>query len=215
VTSAELLARIGRVEDARRQLDEWGARSAGENYPMREVRRARAVAAIAAADDDARAASILEAWSEELHGAGLLEELLWARLDLGRVLARFDRGAAVRAFTSAATLAGELGARSQGRLAARQLRLLGVRAWRRGPVSATTGIAGLTEREVEVARLAAAGTSNQEIASLLAISPRTVERHITNVLAKLALRNRTELAAVVHSASVVRGSTDDRKGGRS
>jgi DNA-binding NarL/FixJ family response regulator len=131
------------------------------------------------------------------------------------VLARFDRSAAVRAFTSAATLAGELGARSQGRLAAQQLRLLGVRAWRRGPASTGTGIAGLSEREVEVAGLAATGTSNQEIATLLAISPRTVERHITNVLTKLGLRNRTELAAVVHSASTVRGSPDDPKGARS
>ena len=72
-------------------------------------------------------------------------------------------------------------------------------------------MAGLTSREIEVARLAADGTTNQEIASSLAISPRTVERHITNVLAKLGLRNRTELATVVHSAALVRGSTDDRK----
>jgi DNA-binding NarL/FixJ family response regulator len=216
VTAAELLARIGRVEGARGQLDEWEARSTGAGYPMREVRRARAAASIAAADGDARAAaSILEASCEELQRAGLLEELLWARLDLGRVLARVDRSAAVNALTSAATLAEELGARSQQRLAAQQLRLLGVRTWRRGPESVGTGIAGLTSREVEVAQLAAAGTSNQEIASLLAISPRTVERHITNVLAKLGLRNRTELAAVVHSAGLVRGSTDDRKGARS
>jgi len=216
VTSAELLARIGRVEDARAQLDEWEGQSTGAGYPMREVRRARAAAAIAAADGDApAAASILEASSEELQRAGLLEELLWARLDLGRVLAGVDRSAAVRVLTSAATLAEELGARSQGRLAAQELRRLGVRTWRRGPESVGTGIAGLTLREVEVAQLAAAGTSNQEIASLLAISPRTVERHITNVLAKLGLRNRTELAVVVHSAGSVRGSTDDWKGPRS
>jgi DNA-binding CsgD family transcriptional regulator len=216
VTSAELLARIGRVEGAREQLDEWGARSTGAGYPMRDVRRARAAAAIAAADGDARAAaSVLEASCEDLQRAGLLEELLWARLDLGRVLARVDRGTAVRALTTAATLAGELGARSQQRLAAQLLRRLGVRTWRRGPESVGTGIAGLTLREVEVAQLAAAGTSNQEIASLLAISPRTVERHITNVLAKLGLRNRTELAAAVHFAGLVRGSTDDRKGARS
>ena len=80
---------------------------------------------------------------------------------------------------------------------------------------AWTGLAGLTPREAEVARLAADGTSNQEIASSLAISPRTVERHITNILTKLGLRNRTELATVVHSADGVRGSTDDRNAVRS
>lgn len=216
VTAAELLARIGRVEDARGQLDEWGAQSSSADYPMREVRRARAAAAIAAADGDARsAASILEASCDELQRAGLLEDLLWARLDLGRVLARVDRSAAVRAFTSAATLAGELGATSHQRLAAQQLRRLGVRTWRRPADSAGAGIAGLTVRETEVAQLAAAGTSNQEIASLLAISPRTVERHITNVLTKLGLRNRTQLAVVVHAAASVRGSTDDGKGSSS
>jgi DNA-binding NarL/FixJ family response regulator len=76
-------------------------------------------------------------------------------------------------------------------------------------------MAGLTSREVEIARLAADGTSNQEIASSLAISPRTVERHITNILAKLGLRNRTELATVVHSVGRVRGSTDDLEAVRS
>jgi DNA-binding CsgD family transcriptional regulator len=211
VTSAELLARIGRVEDARRQMDAWRDHSTGAGYPMREVRRARSEAAIGEAAGDVRAAAaILEVLGEELQHEGLLEELLWARLDLGRVLARVERVASVDAFSSAARLAEALGAKSQGRLAAQELRRLGVRTWRRGPGVRASGMAGLTSREVEVARLAADGTSNQEIASSLVISPRTVERHMTNVLAKLGLRNRTELATVVHSAGLVRGSTDDR-----
>jgi DNA-binding CsgD family transcriptional regulator len=216
VTAAELLARIGRVEDAKREMDAWRDGSVRSSYPMREVRRARAEAAIAAADGDVRkATSILDVLAEELEREGLLEELLWARLDLGRVLAPLDRIASVRAFTSGATLAEELGATSQQRLAAQALRQLGVRTWRRGPGIRESGLSGLSSREVEVARLAADGASNQEIASSLAISPRTVERHITNTLAKLALRNRTELATVVHSAGRVRGSTDDRGADRS
>jgi DNA-binding NarL/FixJ family response regulator len=54
----------------------------------------------------------------------------------------------------------------------------------------------------------AGGDSNREIAEALLVSPKTVERHITNVLAKLGLRNRTELAALVRSSSV-RGSPDE------
>jgi DNA-binding CsgD family transcriptional regulator len=216
VTSAELLARIGQVEDARLEMDAWRDDSAGAGYPMREVRRARAEAAIAEADADlGAAAAILESLEEELHREGLLDDLLWARLDLGRVLAPVDRAASVRAFTNAAMLAEELSAQSQQRLAAQQLRRLGVRTWRRGPGVRGSGLPGLTPREAEVAGLAADGTSNQEIASSLAISPRTVERHITNVLTKLAIRNRTELATLVHSADRVRGSTDDRKAVRS
>jgi DNA-binding NarL/FixJ family response regulator len=174
------------------------------------VRQARSSAAIAeAAGEIGAAASSLESLGNETRSAGLLEDSLWVQLDLGRVLAKADRGAAVGAFTKAATLAGELGARSQQRLATQELRRLGVRTWRRGPGEDEPGLAGLTPREVEVARLAADGTSNQEIASSLAISPRTVERHITNALTKLGLRNRTELATAVHSAGLVRGSTDD------
>jgi DNA-binding CsgD family transcriptional regulator/tetratricopeptide (TPR) repeat protein len=215
VTSAELLARIGRAEDARLEMGVW-LNAPGTSYPMREVRRARAEAAIAEAEGElGSAASTLGTLATELQREGLLEELLWARLDLGRVLARLDRVASVRALTSAAMLAEEVGAKSQQRLAAQQLRRLGVRTWRRGPGVREPGLPGLTPREAEVARLAAAGSSNQEIASSLAISPRTVERHITNVLTKLGLRNRTELATAVHSADRVRGSTDDRKAVRS
>jgi DNA-binding CsgD family transcriptional regulator len=115
----------------------------------------------------------------------------------------------VRAFTDAAALAEEVGAKTQERLAVQELRRLGVRAWRRGVEAQRTGIAGLSSREVEIAGLVAGGLMNREIAQLLQISPRTVERHISNVLAKLGLRNRTELATSMRSAPSVRGSTDD------
>ena len=52
----------------------------------------------------------------------------------------------------------------------------------------------LTEREREIAGMVALGDSNQEIAEALFLSPKTVERHVTNILAKLGLRNRTEVA---------------------
>jgi pimeloyl-ACP methyl ester carboxylesterase/DNA-binding CsgD family transcriptional regulator len=57
------------------------------------------------------------------------------------------------------------------------------------------GIVGLTERELEVLRLVAAGHSNAEIAQALFISVRTVERHLTNVYAKMGLLGRSARAA--------------------
>jgi DNA-binding NarL/FixJ family response regulator len=51
----------------------------------------------------------------------------------------------------------------------------------------------LTEREREVAALIAQGKSNGEIASELVLSKRTVEKHIANILSKLALTSRTHL----------------------
>jgi NarL family two-component system response regulator LiaR len=52
----------------------------------------------------------------------------------------------------------------------------------------------LTEREIEILRLVAEGKSNQEIADDLVLSERTVRTHITNILAKLRLDNRTQAA---------------------
>jgi pSer/pThr/pTyr-binding forkhead associated (FHA) protein len=51
---------------------------------------------------------------------------------------------------------------------------------------------GLTRREAEVLTLLAQGKSNNEIASELVLSVRTVERHLTNVYAKTGTRNRSE-----------------------
>lgn len=50
----------------------------------------------------------------------------------------------------------------------------------------------LTDREVEVLKLVARGYTNSEIAEMLVVSPRTVGKHIGNILEKLHLANRTQ-----------------------
>ncbi|MCA1843801.1 MAG: helix-turn-helix transcriptional regulator [Actinobacteria bacterium] len=54
---------------------------------------------------------------------------------------------------------------------------------------------GVTGREAEVLRLIGSGLPNADIAARLYVSVRTVEAHVSSLLAKLHARNRAELAA--------------------
>jgi two-component system, NarL family, response regulator LiaR len=62
----------------------------------------------------------------------------------------------------------------------------------------------LTDREMEVLRQVAAGKNNQEIADILVISEKTVKTHITNILSKLHLKDRTQAAVFAWQSGIVR-----------
>lgn len=66
---------------------------------------------------------------------------------------------------------------------------------RRGPLAEST-VSDLTEREIEVLRLAAQGLSNRQIADMLVLSPRTVQSHMANIFGKLQVGSRTEAVMV-------------------
>jgi NarL family two-component system response regulator LiaR len=64
----------------------------------------------------------------------------------------------------------------------------------RGGAGTSDGIERLTEREVEVLKLVARGRSNKEIARDLTLSEKTVKTHVSNILQKLDLADRTQAA---------------------
>ena len=67
-------------------------------------------------------------------------------------------------------------------------------------------MAELSTRELEVLRLMAQPLSNSEIAAALDLSIHTVKTHVSHMLEKLELRNRTELVVAAYRSGVVRAS---------
>jgi DNA-binding CsgD family transcriptional regulator/tetratricopeptide (TPR) repeat protein len=96
----------------------------------------------------------------------------------------------------ALTVLDGLGAKPAAAIVRRRLRNLGVTRLPRRPQPGTlTNPAGLTDRQLEILRLVAAGLSNAEIAQRLVVSPRTVDHHVSAILAKLGVPTRREAAA--------------------
>ena len=196
VIGAEALARVGEVASARRLLRAWDAQ-----WPDPGARavfhRLRAEAALAAAEEDSRAPELLREVIASAAAAGTRLEELWGLIDLGSVLAGADRAAASQAWSTASRLAAELGAISEQGLVGQRLRAIGVRrvAPSRRSAADASPVATLTRRELDVACLAVRGARNVDIAHTLFIAPKTVEQHISSVLAKLGVHNRAELGS--------------------
>ena len=68
-------------------------------------------------------------------------------------------------------------------------------------IEAPPGLKELTPREREVLRMIAAGASNREIASILFLSEGTVRNHISHILTRLNVRDRTQAAIIANTYS--------------
>jgi DNA-binding CsgD family transcriptional regulator len=91
----------------------------------------------------------------------------------------------------------ELGARPAAASVSRRLRDMGARGIRRGPTTATRDSPlNLTRRELDVLALVGEGLRNTEIAQRLFISAKTVDHHMSAILAKLGVRTRQEAVRV-------------------
>ncbi len=166
------------------------------------VASARGRVAMARGDPEA-AIGHLEAALDMWSRLDLPFEAARVRFELGRVLAPSD--VAVDHARRALATFERLGASLDADRVAAFLRSLGVTA-RIGP----KGVGMLTMREQEVLRLLGTGLSNPEIAARLHVSRKTAAHHVSNVLAKLNLRNRAEAAAYAASGIGATGGPASR-----
>jgi DNA-binding CsgD family transcriptional regulator/tetratricopeptide (TPR) repeat protein len=135
----------------------------------------------------AAALACLRRAADRLEGLGLPFQAARARLGYAEVAAA--SGDAVEAARRGLATFDRLGARPSADRARRLLRALGERP--AAPPRPATG--ELSQRELQVVRLVAAGLSNAEIAGRLFISPRTVTTHLQHVYGRLGLGSRTAL----------------------
>jgi DNA-binding NarL/FixJ family response regulator len=129
-----------------------------------------------------------------LDGSPALLERAHSLAELGAALRRAGQRAAARApLADALDLAARCGARPLAARTREELAAAGARPrrpWR-------TGVESLTPSELRVARLAAEGRTNREIAHELYVTPKTIEGHLARTYAKLGIDGRGELRAAL------------------
>jgi DNA-binding NarL/FixJ family response regulator len=118
------------------------------------------------------------------------------RLEMSRLLVDEDKAGAITWARAALASFERMGATQDIVNATQLLRQLGVVARQGQPAFDT-----LTDREAEVLPLLAQGLTNREIAEKLVISAKTVEHHVSQILAKLGARSRAEAVALAFARS--------------
>ncbi|HEX6339816.1 LuxR C-terminal-related transcriptional regulator [Umezawaea sp.] len=173
-------AAVDLAEEACARADAWGAPAA----------RGRALRVFGRLVGGGRGVEALRRAVDVLEDSGNALELAKASLSLGGLLGATDRRGAEEHLARGHRLAAACGASGLvGPTPAGQ-------AGAPGP-HPTAAASGLTKTELRVARLAAEGRTNLEIATRYGVSLRSVEKHLTNAYRKLAIRGRGDLAEVI------------------
>jgi DNA-binding CsgD family transcriptional regulator len=195
---AETLARVEEEELCTRILD-WldeRARATGLAYPQAAACRARAILATNPEDAQRLFAASLAA----LDKVGPVPfEQARTLLCSGEAMRRNHRPTDARVpLRRALAIFDGLGARPWAARARAELAASGVKDQRRlRAVAGPRNLEELSPQELQVARIAARGQNNNEVAAALFVSRKTVEAHLTRVYRKLGIRSRTELARLL------------------
>jgi DNA-binding NarL/FixJ family response regulator len=186
----EAAARCGEraaAADALATFDRW-ARTTGSTPRLAQSHRCHALLAESEADADEHFREAIR-----LHRAGdTALELAKTELFYAHQLRRSRKPRAAREhLRDALKIFQQYDAELWARRARAELRAAG------DPVARPGGRPELTPQQQEIARLVGSGATNREIAAQLVISPRTVDHHLRNIFARLGVRSRVELAALL------------------
>lgn len=191
----EALIQADRTADAEAALAELEPLVCDLPGPFSSAARSRA-ALLAAAKEHRAAVATLTSALDALEGMSRPAhpfERASLRLSLGMALRRAGRRRlAVDALVAARREMHALGARPALELCTRELSACGIRPERDDPATSR-----MTAQELTVARLAAQGLTNRQIASELIVSVKTVEYHLGHIYPKLGVRSRAGLAGAL------------------
>lgn len=187
--AVEAFLRLGMIAEAERLVDQ--ARPPEADDPM--LRRMRGRLALAQGDLNAASTGLNDA-AHFFETVEYREEESRTRRALAQAKALAgDRAGAEAELRRVLAYAEAFGGTFEGASARRQISELGIRGIPRGPRPSTRSHpARLTHRELEVLNLMANGSGNQEIASRLFLSPKTIDHHVSSILGKLGVHSRME-----------------------
>jgi ATP/maltotriose-dependent transcriptional regulator MalT len=191
---ARVKALVAQLDQSRRQVAPGGPRAANLDYWL----------AFVEAEQSRLTSTDSDLWERALAGMrrrGHAEHELYTQFRLAEALAaRGDMDRAAAELGAAHDRATRLGAIPL----VEQIEKLARRARMNLPgLSAPAPSGGLTARELEVLELVVKGLTNREIGQTLFISEKTASVHISNLLAKLGVANRTEAAHVARERDLV------------
>ncbi len=192
--AVEIEAAAGATDEARDACRELEQSAAELGSPMLDAMAAAARGAVELARGEAAAAL-----APLRRSCGL-----WQELDASYEVAR----ARVLLATACRALGDDDAAALELEAAREAFRRLGAapdlaRVEATGPRGRAGDDRGLTERELDVLRLVAAGMSNREVAAELVISEHTVARHLQNIFAKLGVSSRTAAGAYAFERGLI------------
>jgi DNA-binding NarL/FixJ family response regulator len=177
----EILLAAGRVDDAAAAADELAqATGLADSVVLKAIADHARGAVLLARGNAAQALPLLRCALE-----------VWLELDAPYLAARLR----VLVARACRTLGDEEGARLECEAARAVFEKLGATTDLAGLPKTPTGKRRLTERELQVLRLVASGLTNGAIASELALSEKTVDRHVSNIFVKLSVSSRAAATA--------------------